>query len=129
MVLLDASASMAATTGGGETRFQQAIKHVERLAHSTPRLSLIWVGDHPRFIPERRSDPREFGRSLSRLEPGAGRANWDRTADLVRSLGEEPQLLVISDDPATPLERLGNRLLAAEAVTVGESAPNAPCRG
>ncbi|MDE0527833.1 MAG: VWA domain-containing protein [Truepera sp.] len=124
VVLLDASASMAATTGGGETRFQQAIKHVERLAHSTPRLSLIWVGDHPRFIPERRSDPREFGRSLSRLEPGAGRANWDRAADLVRSLGEEPRLLVISDDPATPVEHLRNRLLEAEAVTVGESAPN-----
>ena len=126
IVLLDASASMQASTASGATRFAAALhelRHLDEGLASGTNFALILVDAQPRLV-LRDGDGPAFRRALDRLEPGAGPADWESAAALVAGLAtaSDTLTLVVSDAAlAAPLPPLPGEV---RLLTVGEPTPN-----
>ena len=104
IVLLDASASMAATDGeGGASRFDQATIQTQQLIDELGRndqMTLITVGRLPEVVAGATNDGQLLRRQLASLAPEAASADWAAAFALAAGLAQgtaDPSLVVISD--------------------------------
>ncbi len=104
IVLLDASASMAATDGeDGASRFQQATAQTQQLIDELDRndqMTLVAVGRLPTVIAAATNDVELLQRELASLAPEAASADWAAAFTLAAGLAQgttDPHLVIISD--------------------------------
>ncbi len=102
IVLLDASASMAATDGG-PTRFDDARAAIERLIgglSGDDRLTLIRVGRAPEVLAAATADRALLRRVLATATPDAAAADWPAAFALAASTTQglsQPRIAIVSD--------------------------------
>lgn len=129
IVLLDASASMAATDGDdGAPRFEQATAQTRQLIDELGRndqMALIAVGRLPEVVAGATSDRELLRRGLASLAPEAVSADWTAAFALAAGLAQgtaDPRLVVISDGSLT--EALPAFVGDVVFLPVGRSADN-----
>ena len=107
IVLLDASASMAATDGG-PTRFDDARATIDRLIgglSGDDRLTLIRVGRTPQVLAAATADRALLRQVLAAATPDAATADWPAAFALAASTTQglsQPRIAIVSDGGLPP---------------------------
>ena len=129
-LLLDASASMAATDVGGGTRFAAALEQARQIVNTmNPQdvVSLIRVAEIAEPLTPYTDDKAQLLRALDELELGMGAADWDTALTLAAAgaAGAETfSIVLISDGGIGDIARLPANIPQPIYVPVGASANN-----
>lgn len=121
ILVIDASASMAAQDSDG-VRLEKAVAEADSLLRGAGRVAVVRAGLDAVVIQPLSTDHNEVRTALSELVAADERADLKRALELAASIGSEPEVYLLSDEPLPAAAKATLVSVAGDGENLGVSA-------